>query len=127
MNEGAPKKYCPSNGTEGSWFCETFCMNCIHGKYEHTQDLADNPCEILSASFLYDIKDTEYPKQWVYDANNEPTCTSFVKFDWDKDDDGNWIDPPQPEPINPNQLVFPFEIEHIENNTLQPVKEEATA
>lgn len=108
------KKYQPSNGTEGMWFCEKFCDQCVHEKYVHTLNENDNKCDIFSRSMVYDVQDPEYPTEWVYDENDKPTCTSWVKWDWDKDDDGNWNDPPQPEPIDPNQLMLFSEWDEIE-------------
>ena len=105
--------YRPSNGTEGMIFVSNWCENCIHGKYEHTGDTNDNPCEILTRSYFYDIKDKEYPKEWIYNDKDIPTCTSFVKFDWNKDDDGNFIDPDPIIPDDPNQLCFPYDIIEI--------------
>src|SRR6202012_2792597 len=90
------KPYRPSSGTEGMWFADTFCSHCIHGKYEHTGDVKDNPCEIITASFMCDLSDPLYPKEWVYGDDGNPTCTAWVKWDWGKDDDGNWIDPVPP-------------------------------
>lgn len=108
------KSYRPSNGTEGMYFCEKFCRNCINGKYEHTGDTKDNPCEILTLTFFLDIDEKDYPKEWIYDDNGKPTCSAFVKFDWGKDDEGNWIDPePTQPPEDPNQLCFPFDIIEI--------------
>jgi hypothetical protein len=95
------RKYQPSNGTEGMIFCENFCNQCIHGKYEHTADLNDKPCDILTATYFMDIDDKEYPKEWIYDENNKPSCTAFVKFDWEKGDDGDFINPP----INPDDGI----------------------
>lgn len=106
------RKYRPSNGTEGMSFIDTYCYNCIHGKYEHTADTNDKPCDILSRSFLFDLNDKEYPEEWQYDDSGNPICTEWRKWDWNKDDDGNWNDPP---PIwdDPNQLCFPFVFEEI--------------
>lgn len=115
MKNRCGKLYRPSNGDEGRCFADSFCMNCIHGKYEHTGDVNDNPCEILSRSFLAEINDPLYPKEWVYGEDGKPTCTSFIKWDWGKDDDGNWIDPPKypPDTDNPNQLCMPFIFEEL--------------
>ena len=107
------KKYRPSNGCEGDWFLSNFCSNCIHGKFEHTGDIKDNPCEIASNSMLFDLKDKEYPEEWQYDEKGEPTCTAFVKWDWNRDNDGNWIDPPPQIPDDPNQLCMPFLFDEI--------------
>ena len=54
--------YYPSNGTEGSIFMNEFCHNC----YKEKQ------CTILTNSLV-----GKQPKQWVYDDNNKPACTSF--------------------------------------------------
>lgn len=102
------KKYRPSNGTEGEAFVYTHCYHCIHGKYEHTGDVNDSPCDILSRSFFCDINDKDYPEEWVYDDNNRPTCTAWKKWDWGRDDDGNWIEPTPMPPDDPNQLCLPF-------------------
>jgi len=119
------KKYQPSNGTEGMIFCENFCNQCIHGKYEHTGDIEDKPCEILTATYFMDIKDKEYPIEWQYDKDNKPTCTSFIKHDWNQDDDGNWNDPkPNPDDDVPDNQLMLFSIadEVLENHAV--VKEE---
>ena len=102
--------YCPSNGTEGMWFIEKFCMNCIHEKFIHTQDDDDKKCDILTNTMVYDWKDPNYPREWIYDENDKPCCTAFIKFDWGTDDgEGGGLNEPQPpEPYNPNQLVLPF-------------------
>lgn len=107
------RKYRPSNGTEGCGFVETYCLNCIHGKYEHTGDINDNPCDILSRSFLFDLKDKEYPEEWTFDESGNPMCTEFKKFDWGRGDDGNWIEPTPPPIDDPNQLCFPFIFDEI--------------
>lgn len=104
--------YRPSSGTEGMWFTKNFCEQCVHEKFMHTQCHSDKKCDILSRSLLHDIKEQEYPTEWIY-QNDEPTCTAFVKFDWGNDDDG-WNDPDWPdspfEPIDPNQLLLPFDV-----------------
>ena len=120
MGKETKKLYRPSNGSEGDWFINKYCNNCIHGKYEHTGDIQDKPCDILSSSFCYGIEDEKYPKEWQYDENNKPCCTNYSKWDWNQDDDGNWNDPPITDPPDPNQMCLPFIIEEIEINTLQP-------
>lgn len=102
------KPYRPSNGTEGEWFIESHCHNCIRGKYEHTGDIKDNPCDIITRSWCCELNDPLYPREWIYDEKGEPTCTAWVKWTWGRDDDGNWIDPPQVPPDDPNQLCMPF-------------------
>jgi hypothetical protein len=115
MGKLTGKSWLPSNGTEGCSFIDEFCCNCIHEKFCHTQNHDDKQCTILNKSLLT----TELIDEWVYDENDQPKCTAYVKFDWDKDDDGNWIDPVPPEPYNPNQLVLPFIVEEIEHNTIK--------
>lgn len=121
------RKYRPSNGSEGDWFCSTYCYNCIRGKYEHTGDTRDNPCDIISSSMCFDTKDDEYPKEWIYNESNEPTCTSFVKWDWEKGDDEEWNDPPVTPDTPDNQLCFPFAFEELENQTFMGVPEPSSA
>lgn len=108
------RKYRPSNGTEGEGFIGCFCMECIHGKYEHTGDTNDHPCEILSRSFMYDLKDKEYPEEWIYGEDGKPTCTAWKKWDWGRDDDGNFKEPSPPPIDDPNQLVMPFIFDELE-------------
>ncbi len=66
------KKYRPSNGTEGLVFIEHYCANCIHGKYEHTGDTNDNPCEILTRSFMCGIDDKDYVMPFLFDELEIP-------------------------------------------------------
>jgi hypothetical protein len=109
------KPYQPSNGTEGCWFIGKFCERCIHEKFSHTLNHNDVKCDIMSRSIIHDIKDPEYPKEWIYDDEGKPTCTSWVNWDWNKDDDGNFNDPPpQPEPGDPNQLMLFSEWDEIQ-------------
>lgn len=65
------KLYRPSNGTEGMIFMEKFCDKC---KKNNTGD----GCKILADSLCFEVNEPEYPKEWVYDENNKPTCTSFT-------------------------------------------------
>lgn len=106
------KKYRPSNGTEGMGFCEMFCEQCIHEKFIHTQNDADKKCDILSRTLMHDVEDPEYPEEWTYDSEGNPTCTAFQKWDWGNDGDG-WNDLPEPEPEDPNQMCFPFVMDEI--------------
>jgi hypothetical protein len=113
MGEYTGKKYVPSNGTEGYSFIERYCENCIHEKFCHTQNDEDKKCDILTNSLIGDD-----PEEWQYDEKDEPICTSYVPWDWNRDDEGNWINPDLPEPDAPNQLRFPFLFEEIEQNTV---------
>jgi hypothetical protein len=100
------KKYCPSNGTEGMAFIEHYCERCIN---QHPDPNNKKQCMILCHTMCYSVNDEKYPKEWIYDDNGKPTCTAFVKWDWDNDGDPDDPDNPKaPIPYNPNQLLLPF-------------------
>lgn len=67
--------YRPSNGTEGEWFVEHFCENCERERQWREEEI--NPCEILGATFMFDVDDEGYPTEWRY-VEGKPTCTAFV-------------------------------------------------
>jgi hypothetical protein len=112
MGKLTGKKYCPSNGSEGDWFEDKFCMNCIHTN----PDPHKKPqCDIWCSALCFRVDEPDFPKEWIYDENDEPVCTSWVKWDWGNDGDPNDPDNPKaPIPISPNQLCLPFEIIGIE-------------
>lgn len=100
------KSYQPSNGSEGNWFEDKFCMNCIHTN----PDPCKKPqCEIWCRAICWNIGDEHYPKEWIYDKDNQPIFTAWVKWDWGNDGEPNDPDNPKaPIPDDPNQLVMPF-------------------
>lgn len=107
------KSYRPSNGTEGMWFTDEYCMNCINCDPDPE---GEKQCEILMRSMMYSVKDPEYPKEWIYDENDEPKCTSHVKWDWGTDGDPDDPDNPKaPIPDDPNQLCLPFMVNDLIN------------
>lgn len=111
MSETRP--YRPSNGSEGCWFMEEYCENCIHEKFLHTQDDNDKKCEILSNSLIYDLNDEEYPEEWIY-KDGKPTCTAYSHWDWWGGPWGNDFQEPPPEPIDdPDQLCMNFYDEQV--------------
>ena len=110
------KKYCPSNGTEGMIFTDHFCDRCMN---QHPDPDHPKQCMILCRTMVYDVNDKDYPEEWIYDENDRPTCTAWKKWDWGRDDDGNWIEPIETPPDNPNQLVMPFIFDELEINQLQ--------
>lgn len=63
---------------------------------------------ILCKTMVYEVNDPKYPEEWTYDANGSPVCTAWQKWDWGKDDDGNWIEPAPPPIDDPRQLTMPF-------------------
>lgn len=101
----AGQKYRPSNGSEGVWFETEFCSQCRH---MHPDPDKKPACDIWARAFLCSVNDPEYPAEWQYDDQDEPTCTKFSHHEWEMDEDENWIDPPEPEIVDPNQLsMFP--------------------
>jgi hypothetical protein len=107
-NHMSAKKYRPSNGSEGEYFMSSHCYQCIHDNGEN------KTCGILMRTMCFDLSDKEYPEEWTFDDNGKATCTAWKKWDWGKDDDGNWIEPP-PLPVdNPNQLCMPFIFDELE-------------
>lgn len=98
------KKYQPSNGTEGMIFTEKYCMNCINCDPDPS---GEKQCQILLATLIHNINDKEYPKEWVYNENSKPTCTSWVKWDWGNDGDPDDPENPNSPPVyDPDQLVL---------------------
>lgn len=62
--------YRPSNGTEGMCFEAEFCDRCVHD--------SEDKCEIHDRALLFDTDDKEYPHEWWYDGEGNPTCTAFA-------------------------------------------------
>lgn len=117
------RKYQPSNGTEGMWFIDEHCMNCLH--CDPNPD-GEKQCMILGNSMAYSINDPEYPKEWIY-VEDKPTCTKWQKWDWGND--GNPDDPDNPkapkpdEPINLDQLkLFPLYPDESTFESKKPIK-----
>ena len=72
----ADKPYRPSSGTEGMAFDELWCSTCARdAEWRETEN---NPCPILSNTFIYNIDDLNYPKEWVYNHDGKPCCTAFT-------------------------------------------------
>lgn len=63
------KPYRPANGTEGFDFMDSHCGIC-----ECWID-----CSIDIKAMMYEIDDSEYPKEWIIQENGVPTCTAFVR------------------------------------------------
>ena len=104
------EKYQPSNGTEGMCFTDKFCDQCLH-QNPNPEAVPLKNCDIFCRSLCFSATDPEYPSEWTYDDEGKPTCTEFVKWDWnndgDPDDPGN-PKAPAPKP-DPNQLnIFPL-------------------
>ena len=72
------KPYRPSSGTEGCAFDDVWCSQCARdAKFRETDDGEDG-CKILADTLCFDIKDENYPKEWVYGHDGRPCCTAFT-------------------------------------------------
>ncbi len=77
MRKTTGTKYCPSNGTEGEIFKSYFCDDCARESFNGDTGEGDQ-CEIMNRAICHDIDDDEYPEEWTFDNNGQPTCTAFV-------------------------------------------------
>lgn len=68
------KKYRPSNGTEGEGFIACFCERCTKDNFP---DENKPWCQILADTLAFDINDENYPKEWIWGMDGNPTCTAF--------------------------------------------------
>ena len=70
----------PSNGSEGELFHERFCYRCKR-EPDASEELDAHGCPILTASFIYDVGDEDYPAEWIEDdapyPHTNPRCTAF--------------------------------------------------
>lgn len=77
LGEFTPKDgtlYRPSNGTEGDFFQGRFCDHCkADAEFRKTMQ---NGCDILARSLACDVKDSDYPKEWIW-RGGVPVCTAF--------------------------------------------------
>lgn len=74
--------YRPSNGTEGEMFMEQWCSRCARD-VAYRNNKPEYGCRILAATFVFDIDDPEYPKEWIRQATDDEwpgtaRCTAFV-------------------------------------------------
>jgi hypothetical protein len=86
-------------------FCAHYCDRCLN---QHPDPDNKKQCMILCRTLALNITDKDYPEEWQYNDAGMPVCTAWIKWDWGKDDDGNWIEPPRPPIDDPNQLCLPF-------------------
>ena len=114
--------YQPSNGSEGDWFTEKFCMKCIHCNPDPT---GKKQCDILCRSLGFNITDPQYPREWIYNDKGKPTCTAHKPWDWNKQGDPD--DPKNPnyvQPEDPAQLKLIYEPGFIEDSFLNKVEKD---
>ena len=96
-----PRLYQPSNASEGMSFENKFCYQCKH--------MDPNPegkkhCENLCNTLVFSITDKEYPKEWCYNEADEPCCTKWENWDWDKYGDPDKPNNNAPISVGPNQI-----------------------
>lgn len=72
------KLYRPANGTEGDCFYAAWCASCEHErKMREDPDFGDG-CQILGATFMFDVTDDSYPKEWRYGDDGRAMCTAYL-------------------------------------------------
>ena len=77
------EKYQPSNGTEGECFFDAWCRQCARDRSmregEPIEECDDNErCDIIDRSMYFGMDSPEYPPEWVYGPDGQPSCTAFV-------------------------------------------------
>ena len=70
--------YRPSNGTEGMYFEAEWCDKCEKDVWYRKDPDRGTGCIILANALAFDIGDSEYPKEWVYNLYNKPSCSAFT-------------------------------------------------
>lgn len=70
------KPYRPSSGAEGAYFMECHCFQCAKDKA--FQDGTGDSCPIAALTVALDVTDPDYPKEWVYGPDGQPTCTAYA-------------------------------------------------
>lgn len=73
----AGEAYRPSNGSEGDFFQAKYCNRCDNDWLFRTFGEGTG-CHILAKTLIFDTRDEEYPKEWVYNDAGRPVCTAFV-------------------------------------------------
>lgn len=84
-HEAAPSRvgnsYRPGSGTEGASFDDAWCDHCARDAEFRATDCEGDPalgCQILADALCFDIKDPNFPKEWVYSRDGRPCCTAFT-------------------------------------------------
>lgn len=108
MTTPETRPFRPCNGTEGDVFTTAFCDHCRH----NNPDPEGSPqCDILTRTMVYDVKDPDYPKEWIQDFNgNNPRCTAYSFHDWEQGEPEEIFQEP------PNQIRIPLEPEDLLHN-----------
>lgn len=72
-----PRKYRPSNGTEGDGFYKNWCFHCTRDAAFRADPDSGDGCPIAASTYVFDIDDPLYPTEWIEDDNG-PRCTAFT-------------------------------------------------
>lgn len=74
------QSYRPGSGTEGMAFDDKWCSHCARDAEFRKDDNADPAlgCQILADTYVYDVDDPKYPKEWIYGRDGRPCCTAFT-------------------------------------------------
>jgi hypothetical protein len=71
LSSKAGQKWRPSNGTEGEMFISAQCDGCKRWN--------GGDCKILMKTMFFDPDEEDYPSEWCYADDGQPTCTAFAK------------------------------------------------
>lgn len=80
------KLFQPSNATVGEAFIADWCGRCKHDRVMNGTVILDEAgdddfCQILGATMAFSPSSEESPREWRYDEDGEPVCTSFLPAD----------------------------------------------
>ncbi len=68
----------PSSGSMGEWFESKFCAICERDIEVRKNADYEKGCQIYANVLFLEIDHAEYPKEWIYDDDDEPVCTAFI-------------------------------------------------
>lgn len=71
----APRKYRPSNGTEGHAFIDHWCGRCRRDTAFRSDPIRG--CPIVANALAYRFDEPDYPAEWQYGPDGRPRCTAF--------------------------------------------------
>jgi len=74
-----PRKYRPSNSTDGDIFEESWCDKCELDRLYRESGGTLEGCTFLALMMGLGIDDPDYPDCFVIE-NNNPCCTAFVEI-----------------------------------------------
>ena len=75
------ESYRPASGTEGADFDDVWCSNCARDAAFRNGGCEDPAlgCRILADTFVFQIDDPKYPKEWIYGSDGRPCCTAYTE------------------------------------------------